>query len=324
MPRHARLDATGSLHHIMLRGINKGDLFIDDLDRKTFLDRLGQVIADGRCTVYAFTLMSNHVHLLIRSGDIGISAVMRKLLTWYAIYFNRRHRRTGHLFENRYKSVLCEEEPYFLELVRYIHLNPVRAGIVTDMAGLDSYPWSGHRVVVGKKTWMDRDFTLLLFGKTRRKAQAAYRSFISAGFSMGHQPHLVGGGLVRSLGGWSKVASLRQHGAKEKGDERILGSSEFVMTVLKETEDTQRRRVLVGSADDMLHLIDEECRKRQINIREVQSGGRRTRASEARAAIAYRATTEFGISAAEIARHLGVTAASITRAVQKADRKPHK
>jgi hypothetical protein len=96
------------------------------------------------------------------------------------------------------------------------------------------------------------------------------------------------------------------------------------MTVLKETEDTQRRQVMVGSANDMLHLIDEECRKRQINIREVQSGGRRTRASEARAAIAYRATTEFGISAAEIARHLGVTAASITRAVQKADRKPHK
>jgi len=152
MPRHARLDAKGALHHVMLRGVNKGDLFIDDLDRKTFLDRLGQVIKDGRCTIYAFALMSNHVHLLIRSGDIGISAVMRKLLTWYAIYFNRRHRRTGHLFENRYKSVLCEEEPYFLELVRYIHLNPVRAGIVTDMAGLDSYPWSGHRVLVGKKT----------------------------------------------------------------------------------------------------------------------------------------------------------------------------
>ncbi len=322
MLRHARLDATGALHHIMLRGINKGDLFVDDVDRKKFLDRLGQV-AEGRCVVYAFALMSNHVHLLIRSGDMGISAVMRKLLTWYAIYFNRRHRRTGHLFENRYKSILCEEEPYFLELVRYIHLNPVRAGMVTDMARLDSYPWTAHRIIVGKATspWVDRDFTLLLFGNTRSKAQAAYRSFISAGFSMGHLPHLVGGGLVRSLGGWSKVASLRRHGAPEKGDERILGSSEFVMTVLRETEERQRRQVNVASADDVLLLIDEECRKRQIDAREVQSGGRRTKASEARAAIAYRATTEFGLSAAEIARHLGVTAASITRAVQKVDRK---
>jgi REP element-mobilizing transposase RayT len=325
MPRHARLDATGALHHIMLRGINKGDLFVDDVDRKKFLDRLGQVAEGGRCTVYAFAVMSSHVHRLIRSGDMGISAIMRKLLTWYALYFNRRHRRTGHLFENRYKSILCEEEPYFLELVRYIHLDPVRAGMVTDMAGLDSYPWTGHRVIVGKATspWIDRDFTLLLFGKTRRKAQAAYRSFISAGFSMGHLPHLVGGGLVRSLGGWSKVASLRQHGAPEKGDERILGSSAFVMTVLRETEETQRRQVKAGSADTMLHLIDEECRKRQIDTREVQSGGRRTKASEARAAIAYRATTEFGLPAAEIARNLGVTTASITRAVQKVDKRSH-
>ena len=93
--------------------------------------------------------MSNHVHILLRSGDMGIATVMRKLLTWYALYFNRRHRRTGHLFENRYKSILCEEEPYFLELVRYIHLNPVRAGIVADMKALDGYPWSGHHVIVG-------------------------------------------------------------------------------------------------------------------------------------------------------------------------------
>jgi hypothetical protein len=168
---------------------------------------------------------------------------------------------------------------------------------------------------------MDRDFTLLLFAKTRRKAQAAYRRFISEGLSMGHLPHLVGGGLVRSLGGWSKVASLRQYGTSEKGDERILGSSQFVMTVLRETEERQRRQVKVGSADTMLHLIDEECRKRRINAREVRSGGRRAKASEARAAIAYRATTEFGLPAAEIARHLGVTTASITRAVQKVDRK---
>jgi hypothetical protein len=119
------------------------------------------------------------------------------------------------------------------------------------------------------------------------------------------------------------VASLRQHGAPEKGDERILGSSAFVMTVLRETEETQRRQVKAGSADTMLHLIDEECRKRQIDTREVQSGGRRTKASEARAAIAYRATTEFGLPAAEIARNLGVTTASITRAVQKVDKRSH-
>ncbi len=127
---------------------------------------------------------------------------------------------------------------------------------------------------------------------------------------------------MQVVGGWSKAASLRQHGASEKGDERILGSSQFVIAVLRETEERQRRQVKTSNpADTMQHLIDEECQRRRINAREVQSGGRRARASEARAAIAFRATTEFGLPAAEIARHLGVTAASIARAVQKADRK---
>ena len=127
---------------------------------------------------------------------------MRKLLTWYAIYFNRRQRRTGHLFDNRYKSILCEGEPYFLELVRYIHLNPVRAGIVADIEALDHYPWSGHHGIVGNETyqWMDRDFILLQFGTTRRKAAEAYRAFISAGFSMGQLPHL-GGGVLSAVSG---------------------------------------------------------------------------------------------------------------------------
>lgn len=114
MPRHARLDAPGALHHVMVRGINKGNLFTDDLDRKKFLQKLGEGMQDTQCTLYAFAIMGNHVHLLIRSGLSGLSTAMSKLLTWYAIYFNRRHKRTGHLFENRYKSILCEEEPYFL------------------------------------------------------------------------------------------------------------------------------------------------------------------------------------------------------------------
>jgi putative transposase len=132
----------------------------------------------------------------------------------------------------------------------------------------------------------------------------------------------VGEVLSVALGGWSQVASLRKRGAREKGDERILGSADFIMTVLNEAAQIQRRQVNVRStADAMLHLSEEECCTRQLNPREVQHGGRRTKASEARAAIAYRATTEFGLPAAEIARHLGVTTASITRAVGKADRK---
>ena len=130
MPRQARLDMPGALHHIMVRGINKGNIFDDDEDKSRFLERLGQNVLEGKCFVYAWVLMDNHVHILFESGKSGISAVMRKQLTWYAQYYNRRHNRSGHLFENRYKSILCDEDTYLLALVRYIHLNPLRAKLV--------------------------------------------------------------------------------------------------------------------------------------------------------------------------------------------------
>lgn len=110
MPRQARLDVPGALHHIMVRGINKSAIFDDDQDKARFLERLGKNVTEGKCAIYAWVLMDNHVHLLFKSGKDSVSAVMRKLLTWYAQYYNRRHRRTGHLFENRYKSILCDED----------------------------------------------------------------------------------------------------------------------------------------------------------------------------------------------------------------------
>jgi len=115
--------------------------------------------------------------ILFKSGGKGISAVMRKLLTWYAIYFNRKHKRTGHLFENRYKSIICDEDNYLLALIRYIHLNPIRAGMAQTLEELDTYLWSGHSAVMGKNecTWMETDYALLGFSESRRKARKAYR-----------------------------------------------------------------------------------------------------------------------------------------------------
>jgi REP element-mobilizing transposase RayT len=230
MPRQARLDVPGALHHIMVRGIDKTDIFRDDEDKARFLERLGQNVEEGKCSVYAWVLMSNHVHILFQSGKDGISTTMRKLLTWYAQYFNRKHRRTGHLFENRYKSILCDEDNYLIALIRYIHLNPVRANIVTTLAELDRYPWSGHRTLIGKAkhTWMDVAHVLSTFGSTRRKAVNEYRRFMREGLGQGRLPELTGGGLIRSKGGWSQVLAARRSGRKEEYDERILGSGAFV------------------------------------------------------------------------------------------------
>ena len=162
MPRQSRIDAPGALHHVMIRGIERKKIFRDDKDRNSFLDRLGGILLDSFTPCYAWSLLGNHAHFLLRTGKIPISLVMRKLLAGYAVTFNRRHRRHGHLFQNRFKSILCEEDVYLQELVRYIHLNPLRAGLVKDIRELGSYAYSGHFVLMGKKkiAWQDRDYVL--------------------------------------------------------------------------------------------------------------------------------------------------------------------
>lgn len=320
MPRQARLDVPGALHHIMVRGIDKSKIFKDDEDKVRFLERLGQTVEEGQCSVYAWVLMDNHVHLLFKSGKDGISAVMRKLLTWYAQYFNRRHRRTGHLFENRYKSILCDEDNYLLALVRYIHLNPVRARIIQTLEQLDQYPWTGHRAIIGKAKhpWMNTDQVLSEFGTTGRRAMNEYRQFIREGLGQGHLPELTGGGLIRSKGGWSQVVSARRSGQKEDYDERILGTGDFVNAILKEAEEKAKRQLkLRRSGKTLTGIIEEECRKGRISSDELRGGGRREKISMLRAIIAKRGLTELGLSFAEIARHVGVTTSSIRKAVMR-------
>ncbi len=268
MPRQARLDAPGALHHIMVRGINKTDIFKDDRDKALFLERLGKNVLEGKCFIYAWVLMDNHIHLLFKSGKHGISAVMRKLLTWYAQYFNHRHNRTGHLFQNRYKSILCDEENYLLALVRYIHLNPARAHIVKTIEELDRYPWSGHRTIIRKAThpWMDTETVLTQFSDKKKRAITGYRRFVREEFNSKRKPEMTGGGLVRSQGGWSRVLAVQRKGQKHESDERILGNGDFVHTILKEVEERQLRQTkLRRRGKGIAEIIREECKKSEVN-----------------------------------------------------------
>lgn len=320
MPRQARLDVPGALHHIMVRGINKANIFDDDEDKTRFLERLSQNVTEGKCSVYAWVLMTNHIHLLFKSGKDGISSVMRKLLTWYAQYYNHRHNRTGHLFENRYKSILCEEDNYLLALVRYIHLNPLRAELVKTMDELDRYPWSGHRAILGKSKypWMDAEHVLAEFGSTRRKAIHAYRRFMEQGIDQGHVKELTGGGLIRSQGGWSQVQAMRRRGQKEEFDERILGAGHFVNTVLKEAEERQLRQIKHRrSGRTIQKIIEEECRKQGISPKELTGGSKRRKVAGTRSLIALRSRDELGLSSAEIARHVGVSTSGVTRSIER-------
>jgi putative transposase len=200
----------------MVRGIDRQNIFLSDADRNDLLCRLGEGVLRSGLRVYAWALMSNHFHVLLRSGSEGLSTTMRRLLTGYAVRFNRRHRRWGHLFQNRYKSILVEEDSYLLELVRYVHLNPLRAGVVNRLEDLDQYPWTGHSTLVGvvNREWQDVDFVLSQFGQIAGEARARYREFVASGVEQGRREDLQGGGLVRSIGDWDKVVAL---GAAESG-----------------------------------------------------------------------------------------------------------
>ena len=138
--------------------------------------------------------------------------------------FNQRHRRCGRLFQNRYKSILCQEDAYLLELVRYIHLNPLRVDIVKDLNALDRYAYTGHSAVTGKRKnpWQDTESVLRHFGKQNYFARKRYRDFVEKGVGLGRNPKLTGGGLLRSVGGWGVLKSMRRMEIHVKGYEHIL------------------------------------------------------------------------------------------------------
>lgn len=323
MPRGARLDTPGTLHHVIVRGIERRNIVDDDLDRDNFVKRLGQVALDTRTAVYAWALLGNHAHMLLRSGPAGIAACMRRMLTGYAVSYNRRHQRHGHLFQNRYKSIICEEDAYFTELVRYIHLNPLRAGLVDSLSMLDRYPWCGHAVVLAKRDfpWQDRDYVLKWFGRTQGAAQRAYREFVQEGIAQGRRPELVGGGLIRSMGGWSVVKSVRRSGAREESDARILGSSEFVRQVLEEAEQKVRRQLTVADQlETAVRLINTDCVAHNVSVEALRGGSRRRRLSDVRRHLAVKLVNDLGLSLAETGRLLGLTTSGVAQILRRSDK----
>jgi len=180
MPRQARLDAPGVLHHVIIMGIERRKIFRDDKDRDNFIERLETLLPETHTSCYAWALLSNHAHFLFRTGDKSLSTLMRRLLTGYVVTFNRRYNRHGQLFQNRYKSIICQEDTYLKELVRYIHLNPLRAKIISSISDLNRYPYCGHGVLLGKAdiTWQDTKYVLSYFGKTKKHARDKYLSFV--------------------------------------------------------------------------------------------------------------------------------------------------
>lgn len=323
MPRIARLDTPGLLHHIIIRGIERRRIFNDDTDRENFIERLSVLLPKTKSQCYAWSLMSNHAHLLIRSGSEGIATLMRRLLTGHAVSYNRRHKRHGHLFQNRYKSIICQEDAYLHEVVRYIHLNPVRAKIVADVKELNQYPYAGHSVLMGKRKreWQNVEYVLGLFGRNIGDARRKYLTYVEKGIAMGRRPELVGGGLIRSLGGWEAVKKMRLSGQDRiKSDQRILGDGDFVEAVLSESEEKFSRKYRLKSQGyDFDKAAEKVASLFKLPKEYITGKGRHKDRVNARDLLCYWSAIELGIPMSELAKKLDMTIAAISYAVKRGE-----
>ncbi|MDD2366028.1 MAG: transposase [Desulfuromonadaceae bacterium] len=304
MPRLARLDISGLLQHVVVRGIDRCDIFNDDYDRQLFVDRFFLLLSETDVRCYAWALLSNHAHFLLMPTTTPLSYFMRRLLTGYAVSFNRRNKRSGHLFQNRYKSIVCEEETYLLELVRYIHLNPLRAGMVASLEELDQFPWSGHSVLLGnrKSDVQDSGAILERFGKDATTAQLNYRHFVSEGIKTGRRDDLVGGGLKRSQG-------ERRHEEYESFDERVLGGGNFVDGLKRECALRDKMNAVIS----LTRLLEIVSGTLKVDPDLIRRPSKSRAPAAARAIICQLAIFELGYRGKEVGKflHLGPTGVSL-------------
>lgn len=314
MPRGPRIDYPGLLHHVFVRGIEKREIFSVRSDYKNFIQRLGKVFTDSCAEIFAWVLMANHFHLLIKIGKKSLKSIMRELLTGHAIYYNKKHERTGYLYQGRYKSIVCEEEPYFLELVRYIHLNPIRANLLKTMDELDYCEWSGHSTIMGnrKVVWQNTEEILGRFGKDRIESIRKYKEFLMGGISQGKRKELLGGGIIRSLGGIGKEIKSGLTDEKVVYDQRILGNPEFVENILKEIE--ERKDAISGenalSIDDLIRKV---CGYYNVNTERLLNNKKQKGLAAIRAVIVNLGIQNLGFSGSELGRKLCITKSGISK-----------
>jgi REP element-mobilizing transposase RayT len=301
----------------MARGINGQKLFHDKKDLDRFLDRLEALFLKSDHTCYDWALMNNHFHLLVKSGDETLSSLMRRLLTGHAVYFNRRHKRFGHLFQNRFKSILCQEDTYFLQRVRYIHLNPLRTGMVKTMNALNQYRYTGHAYLLGelKNTWQDTQTPLKWFGKQKQRSQQKYFDYVKEGITEGRREDLTGGGVLRTAGGWKGLRELKRKGQGILGDERMLGDSAFVEEALKTVDTAERSPQLFPENDSLDRLSKDVSRFFHLKPADVKSPSKQRHLKPAKSMICYIAVRLQKVKGIEVAEHLQISQSAVSKLV---------
>lgn len=307
MPRQARIDAPGLLHHVMARGVNGESLFLESGDYQNFLSRLGKLFNELDTQCYAWCLMPNHVHLLLQSGDDPLGKFMQRLLTGYAISFNRRHHRSGHLFQNRYKSIVCQHDTYLKQVVRYIHLNPLRADLVTQK-NFEQFPYSGHQAILDhvQRNWQSIDPVLRLFHNERQQAQQLYRQFVADAFT-----------VEASNDDSTTLISENKDDGTCATDKRILGSEDFANEIIKQEKHTkaeQDKPPFPLTFNLLVKLVGAHFHIPPDHIYGTNKQRSAVRARRVTCALAHR---HLQMSMTQIAHQLGTSVATVSVNVHK-------
>ena len=292
MPRPLRLHVPGGVYHVILRGNHRQPVFTAPGDRVMLDALVAETLERFNARVHAYCWMSNHLHLALQVADTPLGPIVRRIAGVYARRIQRRLPTTGHLFERRYRSVLVDADAHLLRLVRYIHLNPLRAGLVADPA---EYPWSGHRAYLGLASvpWLTTDFTLRLLGSHRARARLAYSRLIAAG-------------------GGPDDSALFTRGMP--ADTRVLGDDGFLARV---TAIRARTRASNSSRPTLEQLIAATAEESGCTPEAMASTSKARAATDARCLVAQRALTAGIASLSEVARRLNRSHSSLIEALQR-------
>lgn len=294
MPRKARAEVEGGLYHVITRGNNRQQIFNSPDDYEKFLSLLAVQKIKLPFFLYAYCLMSNHVHLLIERQASAVGQIMHRLLTGYVQYYNRRHRKVGHLLQGRYKSILCQSDRYLSELVRYVHLNPVRARIVRKP---EEYQYSSHRAYLGLAPAgiVDIDSVLRHFGAKRAVARDRYWKFVAAGIKHGRREEFY---------------------AIEDG--RFLGTQDFVDATIHRIGETEpsnqasrkkERPVGEVQTDRLIVAVERVCRISREDFCGSRKNARAILAKELLILVGL----QMGASMKALSEELGISRSALSR-----------
>jgi REP element-mobilizing transposase RayT len=287
MARKPRVEFDGALYHVIVRGNQRQRTFDDDPDRKRYLERLEHYRQRYGFRLYAYVLMANHVHLLIETKGVALSKIMQGLQSSYTQSFNRRHKKVGHLFQGRYKAILCDREAYLLELVRYIHLNPGRLKVPHNPW---RYRWSSHGAYLGKPSAVkvDAQEVLSQFSARQGSARRGYQGFMEEGLKQGHEAKYY-----------------------ETIDQRFLGEEPFVSQVVERSE--AKEVEIRGKKVGFTQLLQAVSQAHSVASELLLRAGRQRRWVAVRAQLVYLARQWCGLTAKELARRLNRDASMISR-----------